>query len=239
MQKRADCLQELLLQRLKMHVTNKVPEAKLEWSQWIFEYASSNSARVAALMVLQGHVKRDLTCLGEGRSLLAGSGNFVSCSALAAMDREGAYLYFDTNDECFIRSGKVSGRPFSDRHKEHAEGARKGDGSRFYQQYPSKQLQNAPLRKGAFENLKQLVALGFKPEFASDEHIREVFRCDPHLRDKIAGLKFTGSTATEVSLPVKMRHMVSYLVELAYDISLSPVDNVSQSPGFEACGLFA
>ena len=39
------------------------------------------------------------------------------------------------------------------------------------------------------------------------------------------------------NLKEKQLHMVGYLFELCYDLMLSPNDNVSQSPGFEACGL--
>ena len=29
--------------------------------------------------------------------------------------------------------------------------------------------------------------------------------------------------------------MIAYLIEIAYDISISPVHNVSDNPGFESC----
>jgi len=36
----------------------------------------------------------------------------------------------------------------------------------------------------------------------------------------------------------KKRHMFSYLAELVFDLAICGEDNVSQSPGFESCGLW-
>ena len=30
-------------------------------------------------------------------------------------------------------------------------------------------------------------------------------------------------------------NMIAYLIELAYDLAISPLDNISESPGFESC----
>ena len=238
MKNRADYLQKLLLQRLKSHIVKRVKETQRESSRWIFQFVASNAARLSAVMTIQGHVIEDLEYLDQSDCLLSGRENFVRCDAPAAVDREGGYLYRDRNRNWFLRSGKVVGRSFLERDKEHKAGARRGTGSKFYELYPSKELGNAPRAKGTFEKLEQLVALGFKGEFASDEYIRVAFPIDDTVRRKIAGLKFGAHTADEMPLPIKMRHMISYLVELAYDLALSPSCNVSESPGFEACGLF-
>ena len=47
--------------------------------------------------------------------------------------------------------------------------------------------------------------------------------------DKIEGVNFRGAT----SLTAKQMHMVGYLFELAYDLCIDYVANVSLNPGFE------
>jgi hypothetical protein len=48
---------------------------------------------------------------------------------------------------------------------------------------------------------------------------------------KIDGVNFRDAN----SLAYKQIHMVGYLFELAYDLCLNPVDNVSLNPGLETC----
>ena len=76
---------------------------------------------------------------------------------------QGAYLYYDTNDEKWIRSGKVTGSSFLDRHKDHKKKASQSEAtSRFYLRYPSVTKSNdmSYSRRGYFDNIKQCVALG-------------------------------------------------------------------------------
>jgi hypothetical protein len=60
----------------------------------------------------------------------------------AAKKTEGSYLYFDPEEAVWIRSGKVCGRSFAERHKEHKTSSHlkcdKSRDSRFYTHYPSK-----------------------------------------------------------------------------------------------------
>ena len=37
------------------------------------------------------------------------------------------------------------------------------------------------------------------------------------------------------TLSLKVLDLVDYLIELAYDLAISPMDNVSENPGFESC----
>ena len=39
------------------------------------------------------------------------------------------------------------------------------------------------------------------------------------------------------SFKEKQLRMAGYLFELVYDLLISPRDNVSESPGFESCGV--
>ena len=51
-------------------------------------------------------------------------------------------------------------------------------------------------------------------------------------KKSVLGTKFPGKNGNR-----KFMDMVAYLFELGYDLALSRSNNVSKSPGFEACGM--
>ena len=59
-----------------------------------------------------------------------------------------------------------------------------------------------------------------------------MFLWDSHILDRIDKLKF-GSSA-DLTLKEKQLRMVGYLTELCYDLAVSPSQNVSVYPCFEA-----
>ena len=77
---------------------------------------------------------------------------------------QGADLYYDTNDEIWVRSGKVSHIDFSIRHNKHQKSAATLVAkSRFYCRYPTKIASTYYHgKKGIFGNLSQHVGFGFK-----------------------------------------------------------------------------
>jgi hypothetical protein len=74
---------------------------KKQGCAWVFDLAAVNMAHLAALMCLQGHVKNNLSCLGEDKTLLANEQHFTTAKSDARKEREGVYLYryYDCNDE--------------------------------------------------------------------------------------------------------------------------------------------
>jgi hypothetical protein len=153
-------------------------------------------------------------------------------------------LYFDIND-CkwmWIRSGKVTNRSFAIRHSKHCKGAKltttQSQSSRFYSRYPSTDavLATEVCRKGRFENLQQFVACGFACDSMTDE-VKKILTTDGGIFhwelfiEKIQGVNFRGVTTLEA----KQMHMIGYLFELAYDLCIDSVANVSLNPGFETC----
>ena len=54
-------------------------------------------------MVFFDHVKRDVSCLDEATTLLSTPRNYL-LTANVESDLQGAYLYYDLNDERWIRS---------------------------------------------------------------------------------------------------------------------------------------
>ena len=247
---RADALTSLLCSRLVTHTQNKVATDKQQ--HWSLEWASLNLANVSALIVLAGHVKDDLSCVGEKSSLLAATTvNFMEVTTDELEKVEGSYLYHDTVNGNWIRSGKVVGSSLSNRcigirHKEHQASSKLKDHkdmeSLFYIRYPSKTTARASdiLRRGSFENLRLFIALGFLRTKAAAVDVlvatspEEGILCWPESAiTQISNTNFRGVA----NLQEKQLHMVGYLFELCYDLMLSPNDNVSQSPGFETCGL--
>ena len=163
--------------------------------------------------------------------------SFVKCEVHPT--DEGAYLYFDTNRRVFVRSGKVVGRGFDKRDREHLLASKASTpSSNFYRAYPSKDCSRAKKcgRKGQFESLVQVVAAGFD---ATSEHVKYIDKdykdggvlilSKNEKRNIKAGMKNLNCTDN-----VKFRHMLAYQMEFGYDLSISPDDNVSSNPGFES-----
>ena len=75
---------------------------------------------MAAIMVLHGHVKDNIGVLSENGTLLKLLHNFVGINE-EDLKQQGAYLYYDTNDEKWIRSGKAN--HFFNRHLAHKKNA--------------------------------------------------------------------------------------------------------------------
>ena len=122
-------------------------------------------AQAAALMILFNHIKHDLDCLDENTTLLNKDNFFITAESEGESNKQGTYLYFDTNDGIWTRSGKVTGWEFSVRHSEHRKYAgTPRTTSRFYLRYPSKasKRRTSSNRKGYFDNLSQRVAVSFE-----------------------------------------------------------------------------
>ena len=249
----ADRLQTLLLQRLHLHVKDRLPNIR-ENKDWPFHWTAHNIARIAAIMCLMGHVKEDLSCLGMGKTLLKYSKldgephhyNFVNALCPPNSLREGAYLYYDRNDGIFIRSGKVSGRDFMTRHIEHKSASEQGVSSNFYRRYPTKAASalltsqgiGSRGRKGYFDHLMMFVGLGYDPQQPNiDNLLSSIFLWPVDVNERIERLSFNSGGNT-ISSALKRRHMVSYLAEMGYDLSICTTDNVSTSGGYEATGLW-
>ena len=127
-------------------------------------------------MVLFDHVKRDLSCLDESTTLLSVPHNYLMIANVES-NLQGAYLYYDMNDNKWIRSGKVTGRGFDVRHKEHQKKAKcHNHQSKFYSRYPSleSKLLKSCSRKGAFEGLVRFIACRFNPSDKKNCHPKAV-----------------------------------------------------------------
>jgi hypothetical protein len=152
----------------------------------------------------------------------------------ASISFEGCYLYYFESERVWIRSGKVTGRSFEARHKEHRNGSKLRTladmASNFYSTYPSESVkdENKPKRIVDFEQLKLFSAFAFDRNSKKHKQLYEVG--DGAIFDWNQDiLKRLG----EVNLQEKQLTLLSYLFELLYDLALSSNWNASRSPGFE------
>mmetsp|Transcript_43463 Transcript_43463/g.73934 ORF Transcript_43463/g.73934 Transcript_43463/m.73934 type:complete len:596 (-) Transcript_43463:239-2026(-) len=246
---RADLLVKLLLSRLETHKTTRVSDASKRKS-WVFgEVVVPNLAAVAAAAVAYGHIKEDLEVATADTTLLSSreAAFVLACGDMAVA--EGCYVHKDGDTGRFVRSGKVVGenRNFGLRNKEHAHCSlllsASNLESRFYTSYPAKstEVKTGAARRGFFGNLGQYVGLGFTR--SNTEAVEALCTSDENgllswsasALTRVAAVNFPGS----LTLKEKQLHMVGYLFELAYDLMISPRENVSRSPGFETpLGIF-
>ena len=123
-------------------------------------------------------------------------------------EREGAYLYYDKNDECFIRSGKVTRRGFSVHDSEHRKAAAASSSSKshFYFLYPSNTSpwSGSTGTRGKFENLVQLIAAGFVRDSAAAAKLDGDWKegglliLSDDMKEKIRNRGGTGSTLSDI-----------------------------------------
>ena len=110
--------------------------------------------------------------------------------------------------------------------------------SKFYSRYPSleSRLPESCSRKGAFEQLFPFIACGFNPSnkniLTKDVDEGGVLFLSKLDKEKIHNVNFRGRTPDE-----KILDMIPYQFEIAYDLAIFPMDNVSESADFESCLL--
>lgn len=235
---KADVLVKMLRQRFRTFLKQRI-SSKAKRTHWSMEFARINLPVVAAVMALSGHLKSDLECLNDRDSLLiTNSSCFLKCYDHANKDKEGAYLYFDTVRNVFVRSGKVAGRGFVVRGDEHLKSSKAArPSSKLYRLYPSKESVRATnRRRGHFESLLQVIAAGFDPTSEEMSSLEKDYKNGGvfvlskgdvgQIKSSMKNLKCSDNE--------KFRHMLAYQMELGYDLALSPDDIVSTNPGFES-----
>ena len=158
----ADILNKILMTRFTSHIQQRITN-KNKHNHWCLCWFEKNIPQMASIMTLLGHIKTDLQCIDSTTTLLRSKDNFVRVSNTKSQ-QEGSYLYYDTNNSIWIRSGKVTGRGFDKRHSEHKNMSKQNgcNESKFYLRYPSK-CSNFTFhgsRRGYFDNLQQYIAVG-------------------------------------------------------------------------------
>jgi len=108
--------------------------------------------------------------------------------------------------------------------------------STFYRLYPSRESTRVINKRwGHFaESLLQVVGAGFNPK---GEHVGNIDKDFKNggifVMDKAEEQLIKCSMKNlKCSTKVKFSHMLAYLMEMGYDLSLAPGDVVSENPGF-------
>jgi hypothetical protein len=197
---------------------------------------------VASIMLLSNHLKMELKCLGEHACLLAVNMNrFIPSGAFS--NRKGVYLYFDGNQDVFMRSGKVVRRGLKEQGKEHLACAKEEKSLlHFYFLYPLMYGKRRDKRDklGLFEHLTQVIVAGFDPSseplmiLDKDHTSGGLLIINAEDQHRIKSLLKKDLTSIQ-----KHQEIITYLFEFGHDLAISPENNVSQSPGFEmVLGVF-
>ncbi len=233
----ADHLVKILRNHFQQHLIHHIRD-KCKRTHWSMHFAYSNLAVSAACMVLSNHTVEELCCLQDSDSLLSPTPyNFYQCAQFP--NHEGAYLYYDGNKGCFVRSGKVTRRGFTVGGKEHLDESKKVKHStHFYDLYPSSTCHpraHKRVTKGTFQALQQVIGAGWDP---ISDVAKKLDRCWVDGGLLIVNEKETkqikssmGKALTDMQ---KFHDMCAYQFELGYDLALSPSCNVLESPGFES-----
>ena len=234
---KVDLLVQLLRGRFKTHLRKRIKE-KSRRTHWSMQFAYKNLSTVAAVMAMQQHLKENLRCLSEDDCMLAFDiERFDKCTDHP--DRQGAYLYYDTNRGVMVRSGKVVGRGFAERHDEHSKCAKaKSTSSHFYSKFLSLDSPRANSKGtvGSFESLLQVVAVGFDPTHEVAQYLdRDVSEGGLLILDEGEKRNIKSSMKNMKCADItKFHHMIAYQMELGYDLAMCVYNNLSKNPGFEA-----
>ena len=248
MQVQIDFLYECLWKRLSHHISAKVlPPLDLHFV-WLF--ARANMSRISALMVIARHVLDDIerfrnrsgVCLlrhpssGVFEVLVSEGENDVESNSESATREQGAYMFFDTEMQIWIRSGKAS-RAFFLRYKDHkrdsmltSAAARK---HKFYLSYPSMQSDKAlhQNRIGWFDKLVMYCAMGYIPACNSEFLVdyKALFDWPKEVQQKLER-----QCVNKAARQARQLLLIDYSIELAYELLLAPMHNISQSEGYES-----
>ena len=236
----ADRLAALSYSRLQGHILRRVPDGPARKS-WVWPFFVKQVNALAAVAALNNQQHQDLQCATSSTSLLrAPAGGVFTKWGTSNGDCEGCYLFWDTVNLCWVRSGKVAGltADFNSRIGQHRACAGKASAtSPFYVAYPT--LANPGVdhsvpkagRRGNFEQLTAYVGLGFRRSDVElgEEEMHELFVFDDQDVDSIKKVGMRGASTEE-----KMLQIISYSLELFYDLCIPDSNNVSASPGFES-----
>jgi hypothetical protein len=249
LQPHVETLVKILWSRLQRHISYRVNNATKRGS-WVWNFVRENLGPVAAMMILVGHVHSHLLgIVNQGHVCLlrnpVGGGKMIpllgenGSRTHAAKILQGCYLHFHRERGVWIRSGKATGQPFEDRLGQHDKGAKLRDDvsldSNFYSHYPSKeaQINTSTIRLGFYEDLDVYSGLCFADncevsELLTNHDEGSLFKWSSNSLKRLEALRWNGDKEQR-----KRVHMVGYLVELVYDLSIARDNNISRSPGFE------
>jgi hypothetical protein len=109
--------------------------------------------------------------------------------------------------------------------------------SRFYRQFPSEEwaVEFHSSRRGYFDDLDTYCTVGYDATTSATldrlvDTDNGIFVWDKHVQLRLPG----GRKRDEPTLKGKRLQLIDYLLELCYELALTPSLNASTNPGFEA-----
>ena len=149
---------------------------------------------------------------------------------------EGVYLYWDPLNQVWVRSGKVAGRNFQSREREHHANARSGKiVSGFYASYASRDI-SSDYMHGEFtgvhyEDLQMYSGVSWV-RTNSHNIVNMIIWPDNTISAMKRSNKWRGTRDLPDGVSYKT-DFTAYLFELVYDLLLDQSNCVSEGPGFE------
>jgi hypothetical protein len=223
--------------RFSQHIAERAPGTE---SHYVWRWTLLNLPRVVAVAVLFGHVSPRAATMTAGDTILCGPGT----GRFPEFDdtNKGAMgVYCVSDQQHYSESGwcrvgmTAQARGFEGRREGHDEGAKHGS-SRFYQSYPAVGTTLTAAFRASYTTIKFFVGVGWRRSDVStiaaicDRGESGVLVWPDDDMVKIRKLQVVGGTDED-----RQVRMAAYLIELVYDLMVSPRDCVSDSAGFEQC----
>ena len=111
MKRKSDYLQSLLLSHLARNICLGIGD-KQKREHWCLQWSGKNMTHMSVIMLLMDHVKDELFYLHEDECFLQMRESFVETNDERQTEKQGAYIYFDTNNSVWIHSGRMTVRYF-------------------------------------------------------------------------------------------------------------------------------
>lgn len=231
----ADKLSTKLLQRLDTHLKRKVSTPKARFHK-VWNFFRDNVSNLAAMIQCADHVRRKIELAKHDDALWNHNANVFTPIPLQGDDGNpsrswvGGYYFKNEVTGLMVRSGKAS-RPMHERMAEHVKNASdfsKCNASTFYSHFPHEDIKDkfTETMSGTFADLGAYVCIGFSADPADFPEVCSHFTW----RNDLKSLWTHESKFHENKLRMDL---ITYSIELAYELMLAPRADLSECPGFE------
>lgn len=236
--------QRILEKRVRLLMSTKLKDEMSRQRAWGFKFVLENSAQLSARAILLEHIHFDLDHIIPSDCLLNMSVLRNDVNSSTEKDTCGTYLYYDSKREVFIRSGMTM-KSFIERFKQHEKKSKIQNmtdiENLFYQSYPWSTCAKNVLCQNQIRGFHEVLKASYPfviptdrskvCDFLVQDYANEdgAFAWTKDVINKMEECSFNNAK----DIRHKKLYMLSYMFEVMYECCLSPVHNVSGSPGFE------
>ena len=222
--------------RLHAFLLRRVPENRPDCRMhmhWVWRSFMHHLPKIACLMVLSGHQAGHLLTAGSSESLLSNNvADFLIIAAGASAELkncDGCYLAEDSLRRQLIRAGMTI-KGLYKRWREHLLAAAQDWERMFYLRYPCQHSRyDASIAWGTFQQLNQRVGLAWNK--VNMGPFVGLFDWKDSEKDML--MKLSGRRLPKDDLLHRQYTHLSYLVETAYAVSITPEHNITLAPTCE------